>query len=246
MLQEYYDFVHQLFRLDVYYDGQMGGAAGPYQFVHDFESQLQYIINRHDGSCNITTLSQPFLGDVELDEEGNANLISPRTIFFQHKDLNYSYEGVSTVRGVEVDSWIASPDFFQFNAVSNITNGVFEIFFTRPGYNITTDRSAGASVVLWRIIVSGEVSNAIIGSVNVSYEMDFFDFSTSEPPYDVFDVSVCFDPEESHTLLLLFEVPRLGIDFSTFRTNLRASLVNATGLRPVQVNNIRVSLMQCI
>lgn len=246
MLQEFYDFQHQLFRFDVYSNGEMGGDPGPISIVHDFDSQLQYVINRHVSSCNVTTLSQAYTGDVIFDGDDNPRIASPGRFFFLNIGLNYSYEGVSTVRGVAVDSWVASVDSLQLNQYTNLTDGVYEVFFTRPEYTVTTDRSAGESVIPWRVNWRGLLLYSapdynMSGSMNVSYEMDFFDFSSSEPPYDAFDVSFCSDPDQSNTLALRFGVPREGIDFSTFRTNLRASIVAVTKLKPLQVNNIHVS-----
>lgn len=225
----------------------MGGSAGPISIIHDFDSQLQFIINRHVSSCGVTPLSESFGRDVIFDGDGNAQLTSPSGFFLFGRNLNYSYEGVSTVRGVEVDSWIAIVDSIALDRFSNLTDAVVEVFFTRPEYNISTDRSAGGSRVPWRVNIRGLQSyngfntSVSINASNVSYVVDYFDFSTSEPPYDLFDISFCSDADQSHTLGLRFEVPREGIDFSTFRTNLRASLVTATKLRPLQVNNIHVS-----
>lgn len=247
-LQEYYDFTQQLFRLDIYYNGGPGGDAAPYKIIHDFDGQLQYVINRHTSSCNITSLSDDNISgaDVVLDGEGNAQIASPGRLFFLNSGLNYSYEGVSTVRGVRVDSWVAIvDDSIPISPSSNLSNGVYEVFFTRPEYNISTDRSEGGNRVIWRTNVRGLLSYSYMnmsGSLNVSYEADFFDFSASEPPFDAFDISSCFDADQTHTVVFTLEVPRQGIDFSTFRTNLRTSLVAATNLKPLQVNNIHVSL----
>jgi hypothetical protein len=223
----------------------MFGDAGASSIIHDFDSQLQFYINRHTGACNRSSLSEPYVRDVTFDIDGNPQLLPPSRFFFLGGDYNYSYEGVTTVRGVEVDSWVAIVDFVVLGPFSNMSDGVIDIFFTRPEYNITTDRSTGGSQVPWRIILRGLVTYDffnITGSMNTSFEIDYFDFSPSEPSYDAFDISSCSDPDQSHTLGLRFKVPRDGIDFSTFRTNLRASLVAATNLKPLQVNNIHVSL----
>lgn len=190
------------------------------------------------------------MGDIRFDNNGRPQLVTPSQLFYLGSGYNYTYEGVSTVRGVKVDSWIATRDNNVLNPNANLTDGVYEIFFTRPEYTIHTDRSVGASIVPWRLNFRGTVvyvnstTNETVSN-DVNYESDFFDFSTSEPPYDAFDVSVCFSGEASNTVALAFPVSVVGIDFSEFRTNLRASLVNATGLRPLQINNIHVSLMQC-
>lgn len=234
---------HNLFRLDGYYDGARGGQPGPYSIVHDFDTQLQYIINRHTSNCTVSTLDKGFFGDLTKDEGGNPQLRPPNQLFF-FRGLNYTYKGVSTVRGVEVDSWIATSEFIVLSPVLNITNGIYEVFFTRPGYTVSTDRSPGESMVPWRVIVTGTYyldDDGNITSGNSSFELDYFDFSASEPPYDSFDVSVCASAEESHTVVFVFETPVIGIDFSIFRTNIRKSIVQATKLKPLQVNNIQVS-----
>ncbi len=144
-----------------------------------------------------------------------------------------------------MDSWIAIRDFSMINAYSNLTNAVYEVFFTRPEYNISTDRSAGASVLPWRVQIGGlltfrNFSTNETQSRNASFIVDLFDFSTTEPPYDSFDASICFTDDQLHTLVLVFKAPIIGVDFKIFRTNLRASLVRITSMSPLQISNILV------
>lgn len=245
ILQEFYDFTHGLFRTDGYFDDQTGNSSGPLTIVHDFDTQLEFLIFRHVSSCNVSVLSQSFGGDVIFDDDGNPQLITPSR-FFLLEGFNYSYEGVTRVRGTEVDSWIAVADFIRLSSYGNLTDGVVEVFFTRPEYNIVTDRSADGMQVPWRVNLRGLVMYDypllnVSGSMDVDYELDYFDFSASEPPFDAYDISVCFDSDESVTLGLRFEVALEGISFRTLRTNIRASLVAATKLKPLQVNNIHVS-----
>lgn len=248
ILQEFYDFKHRLFRLDGYYDGAAGGDAGPFRVIHDFSTSVAYIQNLHTGNCSVSSLSDTILfGDITSDSDGNLDIISPNQFFFLNNEFSYSYEGVSTVRGVMVDSWITSRSMEKLSETVNLTSGTYEAFFTRPGYSVTTDRSAGESIVPWRLMIDGLVSyqnftdRSQVISANVSYQLDFFDFSSREPPYDAFDVSLCFSAEETAFVVLVFETPRVGIDFGTLRTNIRASIVDYTGLLPLQVANIRVS-----
>lgn len=151
------------------------------------------------------------------------------------------------MRGVEVESWVSIRDAQVINPFVNVSNAVYEIFFTRPGYRIQTDRSAGTEVVPWRMILRGvvtyfvNVTTGLTNTTNLNYVADYFDFSASEPPYDVYDTAVCFSGNQTHTVILVLPVPVEGIDFSILRTNLRAGLVKATNLKPLQVNRIQVS-----
>ena len=70
--------------------------------------------------------------------------------------------------------------------------------------------------------------------------MDLFDFSTEEPPYDVFDVSACSRPDDYYTLGLIIPGQEEGLDFGQLRRNIRTSVSNYTGLRPLQIGNIQV------
>ena len=242
--------MHQLYRLDLYYDGSIGGDPGPYRIIHDFDSQVEYFIHRHTSNCTAQTLgSFPIGEDILFDEASMVSIASPNQLFLLSQDFNYTYEGVTTVRGVEVDSWISVREMETFNT-GNLTDGVFEIFFTRPEYSIRTDRSGDVGVpVPWRVNLRGLFSyfnfstgQSVVMERNVSFTSDFFDFAAGEPPYDAFDVSVCFNGDDLHTVIVYFNTTRVGIDFSTLRTNLRAGVVNVTGVRPLQVNNIHVSV----
>lgn len=162
-------------------------------------------------------------------------------------DSNFSYEGVSTVRGLEVDSWITTKDSYMFPTGVILKNVTYELFFTRPEYTLNTLLSSNSTSVPWAYNMRGVVTfpnysdptNTSTREFNVAGSL--FDFSVDEPPYDAFDASLCFSAEETHTVVLLFETPRVGIDFRVFRTNLRASLVGYLKVRPLQINNIHVS-----
>lgn len=218
--------------------------------MRDYDSQVQYFIDRHTGNCSVTSLSNVtrFLFEAERSESGELQLESPNQLFFLNNEFNFSYEGVSKVRGVDVDSWVSFGDSTSVGVTgNNITDATIEVFFTQPGYTVVTDRSESSDPVPWRLIVRGMISARNFSNptqtitLNVSVESDVYDFSASEHSYDVFDVSQCFNYDQYHTLVLLFETPRVGIDFGTFRSNLRSEIMKLTNLKPLQVNNIHVS-----
>ena len=153
---------------------------------------------------------------------------------------------MSTVRGVEVDSWISIRDLQIWNPRVNLTDAIVEVFFTRPQYMINTVHSSGDSIIPWRFKTRGLVSylnGSEIIKVNISFQMDLFDFSAGEPPYDVFDTSKCLSSDQVYTLILAIKTSNVGIDFLQFRTNLRSSIIGyIPNLKPLQVNNIHVSI----
>ena len=246
-LQEFYDLPHKLFRIDVYNRGdRRGRVPGPTSIIHDFNTSMQYVISNQIINCSAQPLSQasPFFFDITTDDSDTLQLVSPNNFFFLGSEFNYSYEGVSNIRGVDVDSWVSVQDFEKVAEAVNLTDTIYEVFFTRPGWIYATDRSINTDPVPWRIKITGGVSvrNFTDNSINGVFELDFFDFSTNEPSYDIFDISSCSAPEDFYTMILIIPGQERGIDFGQLRRNIRTSVTNYTGLRPLQIGNIQVSM----
>ena len=152
-------------------------------------------------------------------------------------------------RGVKVDAWVSVRDFERFGRSSNLTNGIIDLFFTRPEYSLSSLHSAREAVVPWSIRLRGIITyfnNTKPLSQNILLELEIFDFSTSEPSYDVYDVSLCFHDDNVYTLIIMFDVPLEGIDLTMLRTNIRSSIIAYTNLKPLQVNNIQVCVCVCV
>ena len=249
-LQEFYDLPHNLFRIDAYSDAGQGGASGPVSVIHDLSTSVQYVVGKQVISCSAQPLEDlaPYFFDITSDDNGTLQLVSPNNIFFLGDEFNYSYEGVSNVRGVDVDSWVSVRDFEKVAGAINLTNTIYEVFFTRPGWVYSTDHSINTDPVPWRIKTTGTVmflnftDNSTV-SLNSTFELDFFDFSTDEPPFDAFDISSCSVPDDFYTMILILPGQEKGIDFGQLRRNIRTSVANYTGLRPLQVGNIQVSMI---
>ena len=210
--------------------------------IHDLSTSVQYTIYNRLTDCTAHSLEDyaPYLFDVTIDDEGTFQLVSPNDFFLLGSEFNYSYEGVSNIRGVDVDSWISVRNIEKVAGAINYTDVVYEVFFTRPDWIYTTSRSINTAPVPWRLKLFGTAHYSEYVS-NVSYEMDFFDFSTDEPPYDAFDISSCSAPGDFYTMVLIIPGQERGIDFGQLRRNIRTSVTNYTGLRPLQIGNIQVS-----
>ena len=241
-MQEFYDLPHKLFRIDVYGSDGQGGIPAPLSLIHDLSTSVQYFINNQANNCSAASFEGygPYLFDLTTDDSGTLQLVSPNNFFFLGNEFNYSYEGVSNIRGVDVDSWVSIRDFEKISLL-NYTDIIYEVFFTRPGWIYATDRSINTDPVPWRIKFSGSQYQEYIGTSNTSFEMDLFDFSTDEPPYDAFDISSCSVPEDFYTMILIIPGQERGIDLGQLRKNIRTSVTNYTGLRPLQIGNIQVS-----
>ena len=238
---------HNLFRIDFNYDGQLGGPPGPYSLIHDFDLEVQYFISRQFSNCSIMplTANSSVLNDA-ADEDGLPQLKSPNELFFQNNEFNFTYEGVSNVRGVDVDSWVSIRDFQEFGPASSITNGLNEVFFTRPEWNVSTLNGYNEGPIPWRLAIRGMLTvNSTANATNFTAVYDIYSFSEQEPDFDIFDTSVCYTPSEYHILTLAVPGNESGVDLRQFRRNIRLSVAGYAAIPPLQVGNIQVSVMAC-
>lgn len=244
-LQEFYNFPHSLFRVD-YYD-----KTGPVSVIHDFNQGLQYKIEQNLYTCNITRLEdiRDRLFDVDVDS-AVPQLSSPSQLSLILHKYNYSYEGVTKVRGIDADSWVSVRDFERFTANSNISNATVEVFFSRPGWLLVNGHSVTTKPAPLRTKISGVLSyrNITDGSIvtkPMSLQFEMFDFSDSEPPYDAFDITPCFDHDDLVHVVLIVPGQLKGLYMETLRESVRVSISNYTGVSPLQVSSISVSFTVC-
>ena len=243
-LQEFYDLDHSLFRFDFFYDGQFGGAPGPASLIHDFNTEVQYFINLQYNNCSISPINESFGFDVTIGDDGLPQLRSPSDLFLQSNEFNYSYEGVSNVRGVDVDSWVSIRDFEEFRPNNFLTDGLYEVFFTRPEWTVSTlNGNSNRDPIPWRLKVSGLFNftfNGTNNATNFTAVYDLFGFSVEEPEFDIFDTSACFPPSEYHILTLSVPGNESGVDLSQLRRNVRLAIAAFAEIPPLQIGNIQV------
>lgn len=244
IIREFYDLDQRLFRFDFFYNGRFGGEPGPATLIHDFNLDVQYFINRRLRSCSVSPINTTFGFDVEVGDDGLPQLKSPSDLFLLSNEFNYSYEGVSNVRGVDVDSWVSIRDFQRFSANSFLTDGLYEVFFTRPEWTVSTLNGNGnRDPVPWRLKVSGVFNFTVNGTTNVTdltAVYDLFGFSVEEPSFDAFDTSVCFAPTEYHILTLAVPGNNSGVDLRQLRRNVRLAIADFADIPPLQIGNIQV------
>lgn len=175
-----------------------------------------------------------------------ATLVSSGQLLLFADASNYTYEGVSRVRGVEVDTWIFYSDYQELRGGGNVTNLVHEVFFTRPEWTIRSHSSGRSSEPsVWRSKVSGiftYVNDSTNDTETVDYTgtYDVFSFNRGEPDLDVFDTSVCLPFSDYYIVTLYLPVKGIAVDFSLLPQNLRGAIVGFTQVQPLQIGNIMV------
>ena len=227
-----------------------GYDSAPFTFVQDFNIGAQYIIDQNSQSCSIQNLTeQNAFYDSNVDSEGQLHLQSLRNLFLANDQFNFSYEGVTTVRGLMVDVWISPRDFEQYYGI-NFTNGVYNLYFTRPGQQVTSEFGNTTEPVIVQTRFSGiiriELPDDTIMEQNFTVTTSLFGFTPAEPPLDVFDTSTCYYP--SDYVMIRFTVPsNVTLNNQTqFRSNIRSAFMNyasSIGMpfkSPLQINSIQV------
>ena len=244
--------------MDVYYDGngRAGNRPGQLSIIRDSARNIEYVINRQLHNCTVVRrdFDVVYFYALEGTSQLVAELSTPPDLLAYVPLFPYTYEGVTNVRGVTVDAWIGlisatpyeftTPNLAGYLDVRNLT---YEVFFTRPGWRITNDRTVNTEPTLWRLIVNAHstytnYTDNVTTSGEISGVYDIFDFSLEEPDFDIFDISTCFSPSEYHILSLAVPGHEQGLNFSQLRNNLRSAIVDYSRIQPLQVGNIQVGL----
>ena len=244
--------------MDVYYDGngRAGNRPGQLSIIRDSARNIEYVINRQLHNCTVVQrdFDVVYFYALEGTSQLVAELSTPPDLLAYVPLFPYTYEGVTNVRGVTVDAWIGlisatpyeftTPNLAGYLDVRNLT---YEVFFTRPGWRITSDRTVNTEPTLWRLIVKAHstytnYTDNVTTSGDISGVYDIFDFSSEEPDFDIFDISTCFSPSEYHILSLAIPGHEQGLNFSQLRNNIRSAIVDYSNIQPLQVGNIQVNL----
>ena len=237
--------------MDFYSDGDEDDgdlSIGPHTFIQDFSLETQYVIDRRYGNCSINAIKPEGSFDITVNN-GRAALVSPAQLFY-FNNSEFSYEGVSTVRGVEVDSWISYIDFRELRSGANLSDALYEVFFTRPEWEVGTHSSLPTSESsLWRSKFTGTITYVNESTNNtetrrVTSTYDLFAFNRGEPDQDVFDTSVCVNSSQYYIVGLFIPVTGVQVDFAKLPQNLRTAVKGFTKVTALQVGNIQVQCVQ--
>ena len=235
----------------MFYGGSVGDSPGKISLIRDSAHNIDYIINRQLSNCTVIPHNDEaaYFQSLEGNSDLLAQLVTPADLLNFTQQFEYAYEGVTNIRGVDVDAWISRRPLSSLQFTTGevvVRNGTVELFFTRPAWRITSDRTVNIEPVLWRVCLSGvllfiNARDNTTTSEFFSALYNVFDFSPEEPDFDIFDVSTCFPPSEYHVLSLAVPGHEQGLNFSQLRKNLRSAIVDYAKIQPLQVGNIQVS-----
>lgn len=228
-----------LARLDVAGKTLDLNSLGTVSFIQDVTVGVLYTINRQYNNCTISSLvSAP---DLYLGQDSRYALRSLNDLFLLSA-VEYTYSGNMSAHGVLLDNWMFTGAFSHGGY--NYTNSTLQWSITQPGQAISSISSISTAPIPWRLSLDGLVTPLSDGAstMNISSVTRFFDLTFEEPSFDVFDTSVCVDPNDA--LFLILAVPTLqnGTDISRFRGNIRRAVSNYTQIYPIQVGNVEVSV----
>ena len=237
-MQEFYDT--QLFRVDFLYE------STPYSVIHDFELGLQYFINRRLSNCSVDSIANLNFSsyDIAGGPDGAKRMRTPTEFFRVGAGYNFSYEGVTKIRGIEAEAWISVRDSFPLNLGSKVVNGTVELFYSRPGSTISSLLSNETAPVPLAINLTGTlcyVGDDCGKSTSLSSFSTFYDFSTTEPDFDVFDTSFCAQPGQYRIISMKIPGHEFGADIGQLRRSIRLGLTEYANISLLQVASIEVS-----
>lgn len=216
-------------------------SIGTVSFIQDARVGVLYTVNRQYNNCTTSPLVDA--PDLYLGQDSRFTLRSLNDLFLLSA-VEYTYAGNMSAHGVLLDNWVFNGTFSHDGY--NYTNSKLQWSITQPGQAISSISSINTAPIPWRLSLDGLVTPALSGAdstMNISSVTRYFDLTFEEPSFDVFDTSVCVDPNDA--LFLVLAVPTLqnGTEISQFRAGVRRAVSNYTQIYPIQVGNVEVSVL---
>ena len=215
---------------------------------------MQYAIDSRFGTCSTGPINASSAAAVR-DANGTFHLQGLKDHFSRQDQYNYTYEGLSRVRGVDTESWISLRNSQPLSNTVNFT-GFFQLFSTlSPPWTVATGINSSSNMTVpWRAVIDGTFSNVSSnGTTGLVYQRltyDMLEFKTSEPDYDPFDVSVCFGVGQYTLLRLTLPLPDgapyTSIDHSLLRTRIRLALSRAANIPATRLGGVNVSVLYIV
>ncbi|XP_019851446.1 PREDICTED: uncharacterized protein LOC100639693 isoform X1 [Amphimedon queenslandica] len=246
--QEYYDYTHQLFRVDGYTSMKSPNSdIGPFSTVHDFQTGIQYFLPQINGTCSMQPLNDDnTVFDSTRDESGHFHLRNVSSFLLFGSPDQFVYEGVTTVRGMMVDVWQSYRDQ-QTIYKGNFTSVTYMLYITKRGMTHTDSVFGNTSdPVLVQTKFSAVLNIPGYGTRNLSTVSSVFGMSFSESPLDVFATLSCFSPSDYRMVQFRLPVNVNPANQALFRSNVRSAFIkyaDSAGMSfvsPLQVNTIQV------
>ena len=245
LVQEYYFYSQQLYRLDTNF-----GFRNASILIEDFNEGVQYFINNRYGSCSISPVNVTYSSAVAMYSNGTLHLEGLREHFIRENDSSYVYEGVSQLRDVDTESWISLIDRQVFNNRTILTDGYIQLYYTHPNWSVSSSLNSYSNMsVPWQYVVSGTYTHRLGNGTWVTYngtnEYHVLEFQTVEPDFDVFDVSICFGLGRHSQFWLTLPLPAgtslASIDHTLLKSRVRTALSQAVNIPASRIGSLYVS-----
>ena len=183
-----------------------------------------------------------------VDSEAGASvrMRTPQEFFLGVDDaaaFSFVYEGVTSIRGVASDAWITFRPYERFSNTVNLTNSIYEIFFTVPQWNVFSLDSRNLNPAVMRLQWKGTL-NTPGGSRPFSQYIDFVGFDDVRPPTDLFDTSAhCQNASDYVVMTMMVPGSIQTADTNALKDSIRQNFIKFAqplNVRPLQIGNMQV------
>ena len=218
--------------------------------IEDFNEGVQYYINNHYGSCDISPINATYSTAVAMYPNGTLHLEGLREHFLRENASSYVYEGVSRLRDVDTESWITLIDRQVFSNRTVFTDGYVQVYYTHPNWSISSSLNSRSNMsVPWQYFVSGTYTHRLDNGTLVTYNgtnaYHVLEFQTVELDFDVFDVSICFGLGQYSRFRLTLPLPAgtslASVDQTLLKSKVRMALSQAVNVPASRIGGIHVS-----
>ncbi|KAL5022491.1 hypothetical protein ScPMuIL_001646 [Solemya velum] len=210
-------------------------SLDPYTDMYDFNSGLQYYIDRTTWQCSVSHINNTFpayLNTTAANISGEyvLTLRKPDPIFYGFSD--YTYSGKRTKRGIQCDCW-AAVDYVHVagNPVASPVN--HEICFMS---STIEDVTAGSSL-LRNVPVQ---TTLYISDLGRTTTYNYFDYNVGPWDVSVFDISNCYDKSKHLRFQLQFPGTYDSKLHHAFVISAQKSLSTTMRVRPLRVQGLHL------
>ncbi|XP_065930578.1 uncharacterized protein [Magallana gigas] len=229
-MKEYYSFTEKMV---MYYQRPLPSDNSPYgvndlREIHDFNTGVAYIIDTMYGNCTVQSIQQTF--DTRYVDKNHLRIRNARE-FFYFDVINYTYEGVKTVRNIDCDSWVG----VRANWPTPGVNSTWQWYFaTNQWVEVNTGAAQGGTPV-----------QLVIDAPAAAYhnEYNLYNFNVHTPDILKFDVGLCYVNRNRRKFQLTFSGDyKSAVDgnLETFKYNILKSLVSTLSVSAIRISNLNV------
>ncbi|XP_071098829.1 uncharacterized protein [Haliotis cracherodii] len=204
----------------------------PLTEIHDFNTGVAYVIDPLIGNCSFRPIEHGTFDDATAK---NPHLVRMRTSqeFFYLNSQDVTYEGVKTVRNIDMDTWVGRRNTFQGFDLNSTWQWYFKLGTWSASQQRVGSYSMGTPLML----------TIDVHELSVSYTYNIYNFIQARPNLLDFDISSCFMDLKRRKFD--FKIPTEARDLvdrnkELFKYSVLMSLTYYTAVFPLRISNLRV------